>query len=111
MRIAYVTEYDPLDKSQWSGLGFAIFEALESQGAEIVAMGPLADEFRPYRRAIATLASVAGPSFDFDREAIVASSYAKQITAKLSNVDIDGVFAWVHSHQSAQMRAADISVV
>lgn len=93
MRIAYVTEYDPLDKSQWSGLGFAIFKALESQGAKMVAVGPLADNFKYYRRIAGKLALITGRSFDFNREAVVARSYARQVALKLSSMDFDAVFS------------------
>jgi len=47
MRIAYVTSYDSLDVTKWSGTGYYISKALEDQGVDLVRIGGLQNQKNP----------------------------------------------------------------
>jgi glycosyltransferase involved in cell wall biosynthesis len=93
LRIAYVTTYDANDRINWSGLGHAIMQSLRGSGLEVLPVGPLKTHFkflgvkrRLYRRVL-------GRTYDFDREALPAYGYARQIRAKLRDEKCDVVFS------------------
>jgi glycosyltransferase involved in cell wall biosynthesis len=94
MRIAYVTPYDPHDRSQWSGSGFGIFDALQRQGLEVIPVGPLKPHFtwlgRQKRRFYHRLF---GQSYEVDREAFVGWDYAWQIQRRLAKEPCDVVLS------------------
>lgn len=47
MKIAYVTSYDSLDVTKWSGTGYYISKSLEDQGVELVRIGGLQNQKHP----------------------------------------------------------------
>ena len=94
MRIAFVTSYDPTDRLQWSGLGYAIMESLRAQGLDVTPIGPLRRRFQLVGRVKGRLYKhLFGRSYDFDREALVGRDYAQQVSAKLNLGDFDVVFS------------------
>ena len=94
MKIAYVTTYDPSDRTQWSGLGHAIMQALADVGAGVEALGPLSIDLAWigrlkgtfYRRAL-------GQGYEYDRERIPCLGYARQAKAKLARGGYDVVLS------------------
>jgi glycosyltransferase involved in cell wall biosynthesis len=93
MRIAYVTSYDPNDRSNWSGLGHAIMESLKGQGLNVTPMGHLADHFYQAGRIKRRIYRLFHRSYDFQRSGIVGHDYARQVRKRLDANDFDIVFS------------------
>ena len=94
MKVAYVTTYDAHDPTQWSGTGYHIAKALETQGVEVVYVGPLED------RGGATLSArqywhrlTRNRRFLRERDLRVAKAYATQIEEQLRGSDVDIVLS------------------
>lgn len=93
MRVAYVTSYDPNDRGNWSGLGYAIMHALKRQGLDVVSIGPLANNFEQIGRIKERLYSRFNRSYDFQRSAILGHDYARQVKWQLRKCAYDIVFS------------------
>ena len=97
MKIGYVTTYDVLDNSQWSqqytGLftaGRYISQALESQSVSLEYLGPLQKKKFPITRAKWLFyRKVFQKDYYRWTEPFVLKNYAKQISEKLANLDVD----------------------
>ncbi len=94
MKVAYVTTYDARDPTQWSGTSHHIAKALETQGVEVIYVGPLED------RGGAALSArrywhrlTRNRRFLRERELRVAEGYAMQIEDQLRGRDIDIVLS------------------
>lgn len=85
MRIGYVTTYDPADRRNWSGLGHAIMHALIDAGAKVEVLGPLTTNWPKLGRLKATYyRRLCGQSYEYERERIPCSGYARQLKSKLA---------------------------
>ncbi len=96
MRIAYITTYDANNVKNWSGLGFYIAKSLLNQGATIDFIGPLNFPSSP-EVFVSKVKSrmykyIRGQSYILDREPRVLCSYARQITQRLKNCNVDIIF-------------------
>lgn len=94
MRLAYVTTYDAADRLQWSGLGSAILDSLESQGIDVIPIGPLRQRFSLIGRAKRRFyGQFLGQRYEFERGALVGLDYAWQVSARLRTGNFDVVFS------------------
>jgi glycosyltransferase involved in cell wall biosynthesis len=93
VRIAYVTSYDPNDRLNWSGLGYAIMDCLKMQGFDVVPIGPLADNFQQVGHVKQSIYRRLNRSYDFQRSAIVGYDYAWQVKRQLKKSTYDLVFS------------------
>lgn len=95
MRIGYVTNYDPLDVANWSGLGKYIARALEQQGLTLHYITVEADPFLPMiiSRARNLAAKPFGCKYAVYRSPAVLRSYARQVEAALRRTAVDLVFS------------------
>jgi glycosyltransferase involved in cell wall biosynthesis len=41
MKIGFLTDIDPLDKTSWSGIYFSLFKSIEKRGFEVISIGPM----------------------------------------------------------------------
>lgn len=93
MRIAYITTYDSEDRSQWSGLGYAIMQALSAQGLDVEPIGPLRRLLPRAGRLVGRAYRAVDRAFEYDREAVVCRYYARQVEAALRSTSFDVVFS------------------
>jgi len=95
MKVAYVTEYDAQDISQWSGTGYYIAQALKGQSLTVDCYGPLEDKLigrvvRKYKRHFYELFH---KRYLRDPEPFILKDYAKQISQKLQNSQPNVIFS------------------
>jgi glycosyltransferase involved in cell wall biosynthesis len=94
MRIAYVTAYDPNNRSNWSGLGHAIMNSLKAQGIDVTCLGPLANNFCRIGNAKARIyRHLLHRSYGFERSTILGRDYAWQVRRHLRKSAYDIVFS------------------
>jgi hypothetical protein len=94
MRVAYVTTYDANDIRNWSGTGYYIAQALQQQSISVEFIGSLKRDSRIlfkckeyiYRKFLKK-------EYLVNRELAVLRSYAKQVSRKIKNIDVDIVFS------------------
>jgi glycosyltransferase involved in cell wall biosynthesis len=94
MKIAFVTDYDSEDVTNYSGIGYYMGRALENEAVQVKRIGPLAD-LSPYFYKLKQLTyrEVFGKRYLRDREPAVLKSYAKQLEEILSESDADLVLS------------------
>lgn len=90
LRIAYVAYYDPMDISQWSGIGYHMHRALEEAGAEVTLVGPLKKLYHPLN-AFKYLwnTKVRGYKDHPQRDKGFLRYYAKQVERIVADLDVD----------------------
>jgi glycosyltransferase involved in cell wall biosynthesis len=95
MKLAYVTEYDPLDIRQWSGTGYYIARALHQQSIEIDYLGPLQEPWsdRVVRKAKRHYYSLFHQKYLKDSEPLRLKHFAAQLQQKLSQTQANLVFS------------------
>jgi glycosyltransferase involved in cell wall biosynthesis len=93
VRVAYVTMYDAADTRIWSGTGHHIGKALESQGFELIYVGPLEDRGGPALSARRLLARSLGKRVLRERDPAVARGFAEQVETRLADLDVDWIFS------------------
>ena len=96
MKLAYVTEYDPLDIKMWSGTGYYIGQSLKSNSVSIEYVGPLKNNFfwgfvRKGKRHYYEI--FYRKKYLKDPEPIFLKDYAKQVSRKLSKLKTDVIFS------------------
>jgi glycosyltransferase involved in cell wall biosynthesis len=98
MRLAYVTAYDSLDVTKWSGTGYYISKALEDQGIKLVRIGGLRHQKNPINIARHLWNTrVLGKRDHAHRDPGFLRSYARQVSRRLNairqeGVALDGIF-------------------
>jgi glycosyltransferase involved in cell wall biosynthesis len=93
LKVAYVTTYNASDLSQWSGTGHHIARSLESEGIEVVHVGPLEDRGGPMLSARRAMERARGKRMLRERDPAVIRGYAKQIAERLESLDADWIFS------------------
>ncbi|BDA72013.1 glycosyl transferase group 1 [Calothrix sp. PCC 7716] len=96
MNLAYVTNYDPLEIKNWSGLSYYIAQTLKQQSIPLEYLGPLKDKF--FLKAMRKSKHHFNDFFYRKRylkdpEPIILKEYAKQVYQKLSEIKTDIVFS------------------
>ena len=94
MKIAYVTTYDPLNITNWSGIGYYIARALKNQSADIEYIGPLNEYssfFIEFKQLI--YRKIFNKGFQAERDPLVLKKYSEQVSQQLINIDADIVFS------------------
>ncbi|MBW4566637.1 MAG: glycosyltransferase family 4 protein [Tolypothrix carrinoi HA7290-LM1] len=96
MKLAYVTNYSPLEIKNWSGLSYYIAQTLNHQSIPLEYIGPLKDKF--FLKAVRKGKRHYNEFFHRktylkDSEPIILKEYAKQVSQKLSEVKTDVVFS------------------
>ncbi len=89
MKVALTTTYDPLEISNWSGLGYFIAKALQSQGIDLSVVGPLADPGIAIRWRYKITNALHSKKSWWERDPRVLDNYAKQIENKLVRMNPD----------------------
>ncbi|MBS1606941.1 MAG: glycosyltransferase family 4 protein [Bacteroidetes bacterium] len=85
MKIAFVTTYDASDVHGWSGLGFHLAKALQTEKADMEFIGNLNVRHDRITRMKKLFYSKAlGQRYQYQREPWVAEGYAEQIASRLS---------------------------
>ena len=94
LHIAYVTTYDASDLTQWSGLGYHIFECLKDESTHIERIGPLLHYDTLYLKAKRRFYSrVLKQGFESGRHPLIAGKFSDQVTCMLSRIRADIVFS------------------
>ena len=89
MQVSYVSKLNPKDPSSFSGTPAHMIRALESQGIEIKAVGPLHEPFRAWYTAKHAFYKLAvGKSYARDREPAVLRAYARQVEHEIDGSDV-----------------------
>ncbi|HVF10793.1 MAG TPA: glycosyltransferase family 4 protein [Abditibacteriaceae bacterium] len=93
MKIAYVTTYDAMDVSKWSGLGHYIARALQNQSLALEYIGPLHEQYSLLFKAKQFFhKNLLHQNYLRDREPAIVHSYGRQVARRLSP-DVDVVFS------------------
>jgi glycosyltransferase involved in cell wall biosynthesis len=95
IKIAYVTNYDPFQLTNWSGTGTYIARALEMQGLTLHYIAINADPRLPtlLARGKNLLAKPFGRTYSVFRSPAVLRNYARQVEAALRRTAADIVFS------------------
>jgi glycosyltransferase involved in cell wall biosynthesis len=98
MRIAYVTPFDARNlngRKNWSGLGYYIAQSLKDQSIHLDYIGPLEDrlalEFAYKIKSV--YYKLWGRTHIRDSDPLILRDYARQISEKLSSINVDIVFS------------------
>ena len=83
MRLTYVTSYDAMDVTSFSGVSHYLTRALIENGCEIDYIGNLVAPHSYFLKLKRRIYTRLGKKFEFDREPIILKNYAKQIEKKL----------------------------
>jgi glycosyltransferase involved in cell wall biosynthesis len=93
MKVAFVTDRDPLDVHAWSGSIYHIYDTLCQTGIDITSVGNLANRYRP-RNLIKKLAYLSvGAKYHWYRDRLVVRSFGAQLERRLEMIDHDIVFS------------------
>lgn len=94
MKLAYVTAYDASDRTNWSGIGYYMAQALHEQSHGVDYVGPLrlSQPWQLWAKK-QIYAHVLSKNYLPDRDPSVARSFAQQASRKLSRLDVDVVFS------------------
>jgi glycosyltransferase involved in cell wall biosynthesis len=101
MKIAYVTDYDPDDVLQWSGLGFFIRKSLLDQGVDVVSIGPLTNKLQErflfklyFRSKKYIIEKIFKKIYIKDHDLVFSWLQSTEAWRKIKyNKDIDAIFA------------------
>lgn len=96
MKLAYITNYDSTDLHAWSGLGNRILKSLEGAGFEVIVVGNIKEGY--IERIFTSSKKIFYKIFKSkiyirNRDPIIIKSYARQISKKIMNIDIDVIFS------------------
>lgn len=93
MKVAFVTDRDPLDVHAWSGSIYHIYDSLCQTGIHVTPVGNLANRYRPLN-LIKKLAYLAmGVKYHWYRDPLVVRSFGAQLERRLKLIDHDIVFS------------------
>jgi glycosyltransferase involved in cell wall biosynthesis len=94
VRVAYLTPYDPSDRTAWSGLGNAMMRSLQSAGCEIVPLGPLENRTRLLGRMLNRWHRLtSGRFYANERSLMFALDVARQAEKRLRTTNSDVLLA------------------
>lgn len=92
LRIAYVSFYDPMDITQWSGTGYHMHKAMSEAGAKITLVGPLKNLYHPFNVAKYLFNSkLLGYKDHPQRDKGFLRHYAHQVEREVAKLDVDMV--------------------
>ncbi len=104
IRVAFLTREDPRDRRAYSGVHFHMMRALESHGAQVLAIGPLASpRLGTVRFFDHLLGKATGRHIDWLHSRWVARGFARRIERWLDTIDCDALFAPVGSSMIAYL--------
>lgn len=95
MKLAYVTNYEPLNIGKWSGLSYYIAESIKNQSIPIEYIGPLKDRLflKVVRKLKHQYYGLNDKRYLRDPEPLILKDFANQISRRLSKVKTDAVFS------------------
>src|SRR5918997_6786214 len=93
MKIAYVATYDPLNVSNWSGLGYYVAKSLANQQIEIDYIGPLTERRSSFFKGKQLAYKLLGKRHLREREPSILKSYADQVAERLRHTSAEVVFS------------------
>jgi glycosyltransferase involved in cell wall biosynthesis len=94
VRLAYITTYDPRDRRNWSGLGYAIMRALVDQKITVDPLGPLQTKCKMIGRLKgAFYRKLFGSGFEYERGSVPTCGFAREINVKLYDNNYDVVLS------------------
>lgn len=93
LRLAFVTTYDARDLGSWSGTPYHMARALQREGVLLSYIGPLRTPTMPLVRLRQLLRRSLGRRYLFACDGGVLREYAREVTARLAQVEVDAVFS------------------
>lgn len=93
LRLAYVTTDDASNIRSWSGTTYHMARALVRQGVRLEYVGPLQRTISPLALGQALYQRSRGRRYLFERDPDVGRAYARQVSLRLADLDIDCIFS------------------
>jgi glycosyltransferase involved in cell wall biosynthesis len=92
LRVAYVSYYDPMDITKWSGTGYHMHKAMSEAGAEITLVGPLKNLYNPLNvLKYLCNSKIHGYKDHPQRDKGFLRYYARQVERQVAKLDVDMV--------------------
>jgi glycosyltransferase involved in cell wall biosynthesis len=95
LKIAYISSYDPLDKSIWSGTAYSIYRSLQNNVGDVNVLGPC----EPWLQLTAgkirsrVLRLLTGKKYNYGHSESLAEAYANFFEKKLDDKQYDLIVA------------------
>src|SRR6266540_5001382 len=95
MKIAYVTTYDATDRNALGGRGYYMARSLNDQSTALEYIGPLEEKYSWLLKSKEYIYNnrVVKKRYTRERDRLLIMDYARQISRKLSGLDVDVIFS------------------
>ena len=95
MKIAYVTTYDATDRNAFGGRGYYMARSLNDQSTALEYIGPLEEKYSWLLKSKEYIYNnrVVKKRYTRERDRLLIMDYARQISRKLSGLDVDVIFS------------------
>ena len=93
MKVAFVTDKDPLDVHAWSGSIYHMYHSLCQTGIDIKPVGNLVNRYRPLNLLKKLVYLSMGAEYHWYRDHLVVRSFGAQVERRLELIDHDIIFS------------------
>jgi glycosyltransferase involved in cell wall biosynthesis len=93
MKVAFVTDRDPLDVHAWSGSINHMYDSLCQTGIDIKPVGNLVNRYRPLNLIKKFVYLSMGSKYHWYRDRLVVRSFGAQVERRLELIDHDIIFS------------------
>jgi glycosyltransferase involved in cell wall biosynthesis len=105
MKIAFVSKFDPLNRTSWSGIYSSMVRSLESHCGEITLIQPQTPSLERVLGSISRVSQrTAGKRYDWTRSVALALRQGAWLTHRLRNARFDAVFSPAGAAQLAFLK-------